>query len=589
MRKIISTLICFFVMVSAGTNSASAQDSVEFAAAELSEISRQYAGSAQNWSIVTAVADFDATTNRFTIGSEARRQLTRFTESWQIVDQGRFRHSELISEGATVFAAPELRTTDSLFILHRRSVNDGNIDEAIRLAGNIDSAISHTETVVKQRRLADVEARLDEFSGSVQRREGLLGSWMDAVRDMLFRESDGIRTGAQSLARLVFTDGSDVLISENATAVIRRSTLDRLTQRSDVDIEVTDGGVLTRLSATARDRSNYTVRAGSSVSTVRSNQFWAEKQSEEAVSLSNFDGEVIVEAENSEVSLEQNMGTIVVRGQEPMTPVSLLPAPRLPWAISDSVVYQPDVNLAWNRLDGALRYEVDLAPVNTFDRDVQTFRTQDNEVLIAGLDEGISYIRIRGYDENGLRGINSRTYRLLRIEDDSMPPVILFEKRSQLFTTEDSYLLEGMTDPGSDIRINGARVTVDENGLFSHRVPVSDDLEEVTVSATNPAGVTRELTRHISRISESRMLDLSWSVSSGEGWIRRASQISVSGRAYEPLKIHVRAGVNVWIVPAGSRGDWALSFRPGEASFIEIRFVLKDTGETVLQRQFEVR
>jgi hypothetical protein len=247
-------------------------DTLHFPASGLSDAAARYAGAAQNWPIISLLADYNARTNRFTIRPEQFVILQRFSTSWTQLDESRATFSRLILEGGRVFAADELLVIDSLLARHRRLVSDANIDESIQTASMVRARVGDVQGLIEIRRKADIEARLEQKTGQVDRREGLLAQWNDARVGELFARQDGIRTGAESQAQLVFLDGSDVVLYENTTAVIRQSQVDRLTNRSEVEIELSNGGLLTRLSAAARNQSEYTLNAGSASTNVTLHQ-----------------------------------------------------------------------------------------------------------------------------------------------------------------------------------------------------------------------------------------------------------------------------------------------------------------------------
>lgn len=442
------------------------------------------------------------------------------------------------------------------------------------------------EAMIEVRRKADVEAKLEQKTGIVDRRKGLISEWTSATVGELFQRSDGVRTGQESQAQLVFLDGSDVVLYENTTAIIRQSQVDKLTNRSEVEIELSSGGVLTRLSAAARNQSDYTVNAGSSSSNIRSNSFWAETQSDDRVVLSNFDGEVMVSALNSQVTLQENEGTIVVRGREPSAPVQLLQAPYLGWEQPDSVIYRDSIVLRWGRVDNAAFYEIDLAPNRTFDAGLRTHRTESTQTNLTNIPNGVSYIQVRAFDSNGLRGNNTNPLRLLRISSTEPPPIILDARDQQvIYTFDANYELTGTTQPGSRLTVNGNSVRVDQNGRFAAPLTIESE-SEVTIVSVDPTGNRRTVHQTIRHVNIDALYSLRWSVPATNEGLRRAPQILVSGNAFDFMTVRIQSGSANLRVPVGSSGQWSRQFSPGNASEVTITFTDRQTGETIAERSF---
>lgn len=559
---------------------------MEFPASQLSDISRTYAGSPNNWPIVRELADYDYATNRYFISLENAQKLQAFLSSWQDLEKHRAIYAAMSTRGGQVFASEELQVLDSLFSNHRRLISDANREESLILANELIQKIQEVDELIESRRVADVEARLQDITGQVDHRKGLLSQWISASVGDFFNRSDGIRTGRQSQAQLVFVDGSDVVLYENTTAVIRQSRVDQLTNRSEVEIELSGGNMLTRLTPGARTDSDYRLVAGTSTSEIRSGNFWAQSDQQERIIMSNFDGEVLVGAAESQVLLRQNEGTIVVRGQEPTAPIRLLPAPSLSVFNPDTVLYTDQMHLAWSSVAHAAFYEAETAVSRGFDRDVRTFRSNETSVTIRGLREGINYVHVRAYDENGLRGNNSSILRVLRIVSDVPPPVLLDTRRQQIvYTFEPLFQLAGTTEPGVQLRINGELVPVASSGRFSHEIRV-DSEKNITVLAVNNAGISREISQTVRYVDPDALFNLRWSVPVSEQVVRRAPVISISGQAHSFMNVVLRTSESELVVPVGTGGNWARQVRTGTSEYLIVQFTDRATGTVIAERTF---
>ncbi len=580
--------LIFILFFSVDTMIAQVSEELEFASGQLSEISDLYAGSTNNWPIVRSLADFNYATNRYFLGSKEVGMLNTFKRSWEKLDNSRQAFSRLTAEGGQIFAPQELHHIDSLFTTYRYYINDADIGNAVELADRIVTRVDEVTQLVEERRIADVEAKLDQKSGRVDHKRGLLGDWMESfVGDFYFR-SDGIRTGIDSQAQLLFVDGSDVVLYENTTALIHQSRVDKLTNRSDVEIELSDGSLLTRLSSNSLNDSRFLLNAGNSTSEIRSSNFWVETTNEDRVTLSNFNGVVIVGAEQTQVSLLENEGTFVVRGREPVAPIRLLPAPELNVNTTDLIHYMNDLQMSWQPVAGAHFYEADLSRVPTFDSGLQTLRTEELQITFQHIPEGISYLQVRAYDENGLRGVNSRTIRILRIVSDVPPPIILDTKNQPVvFSYEPQYLLTGITESGAILHIDGDRVPVDSNGRFEKIVSVVDE-KEVDIKATNSAGISRNITQTIRYVDLDEIFNLQWSVLTAGNEVRRAPRILISGQAYQFLNVQIQAGENRYDLPVGASGRWAREINAEEANEIIIRFKDRTGGEILTEKTFKI-
>lgn len=563
-------------------------ESIDFPASEIAAISSRMTGSPQNWPVVNSLADYNPQTNRFSLSPDDFRLLNRFREGFEQISAARTAYTSLIDRGARVLAREELVQLESKFDRYRSLVNAADIEASISLALEIQGLSGALTQLVEERRLLAVEARLEERENVVQSRSGLLGSWSDAQSGDLLRTDDGIRTGEASLARLEFVDGSDITLSANTTAVIRKSAVDRITNRSEIDIELSSGGVLTRLSAAARNQATYNLETPTSTTQINSSSFWAENRSDDVTTMSNFDGIVRVSAGNAEVQLAENEGTIVRRGQGPAAPIRLLPPPTTGWSRPDTVIYVNRLDLAWTAAAGSRRFEVDISRRDTFLGSVQTLSTTETRITLADIPTGLNYVRIRAFDENNLRGADSRTLQVLYVESTSPPPLILDSAfRADIhYTFSRSVEITGTTEAGTILHLNGEPQSVSREGRFRIPLRFEGNEKNLTLQATNAAGLSREVSRTIRYVDTERLFNLNWSAPTDGTRIQRMSRMLVSGRAYSFLNIEMQLDEQVLRQRTGSSGNWAIQFEPDQAERITIRFVDRESGETIAEKHF---
>ncbi len=564
-------------------------DPLVFKPPELSRISQELVGSESNWPIVFHAAEYKSGENVFSLDAKSRSDISEFLDHWIQLEQYRSEYSRLIEQGAGVFAAYEVERADSAYQVFRTMVERGNIEESIRLISDYKIYIDDIELALENNRIVDVEARLSEKQGTVEYRRGLIGQWLAASVGKLFKEADAVRTISESSGKVTFLDGSDVVLSKNTTAIIRSSSLDRLTNISDVEINISEGGLIARLSADGIERSSYQISAGSATMLVKSSNFWAEKTDEDRVVMANYSGITTVTAENEVIDLGRNQGTVVVRGRVPVQPLDLLPPPRFQWVSTDSVIIRDQLDLQWNDVPGAQYYELELSDSPSFDGWVRNVSSEANQITITDIPVGISHIRIRAYDSNDLRGTDSPTYRILR-STGMLPPYLFLVDGdlAEIFTSETEYTLTGVVEPGSDLRINGNVVDVAPNGDFSLTLELASGKNPISLVAENEAGNVTRQQRSITKISEDHLFDITWSSFVEDDRVRHAENILITGRAYPPLEVVARTGGVETIVPCGINGNWALTLSPEKNSELIISLRYRQNKEIIGERTYRI-
>lgn len=582
-------LFAVFLVITA-TKPIIAQQEISFAANQLSSISKELAGSELNWPIIAAVSDYLPESNTFRIPIDGQLKINLFLVEFEKVQIQRSRYNALVRQGATVFALDAINKANESYVAFRKNINDGDFDASLTSARLYVSAIDKIESDIHRNRVSDIEARLAEKTGDVQRRPGLIGSWGLVDSGTFFSNADGVRTLARSTAKLNFIDGSDVILVENTTAVIRKASIDRLTNATDVEITINDGGLLARLSGAAIQSSNYIVNAGTASIQVKSTNFYAEKTDDDRVVIANYSGRSTITAESVSIDLAENEGTIVVRGREPSPPIRLLPSPRLPWSGRDSVIIDNQIVLQWSPLPGASVYEIETSGAPSFDTDNRTYRVTGTRLTLQDLPIGTTFLKIRGIDGQNLRGIDSPPYRLLR-NVDIIPPAIFLNNGNPriLYAITDTTKITGFTEPGSVFKVNGAHVTLGDGGSFSYQMLLQSESTPLIMEATDRAGNKTVENRSIIRINDARLFDLEWSSGKiDDDTITRSNVISIRGSAFESLEVILSLGDSKRSIMVGTNGRWAANFRPEALSEITIEFRLRSTGEIIARRTYKL-
>jgi hypothetical protein len=319
-----------------------------FKAGELMHVAQRLVGDSTAWQIVVASAERRTSTNEFLLSATAQKNLRTFSTLREKVNRERSTLSRLVKRGAPILAEEEFLKTSTALHAHDQAVANGEIAKALQEGESFLFLLQTLSKLVEARRTEAVEAKLRTKTGQVDKRKGLLGSWQQAQIGDLFAESDGVRTGTNSTASLAFIDGSQIVISQNTTAVVRTSRIDKLERTAQANITLIKGSLLSQLSQQAQESGSFKLSAGKAEAIIRSSKFWASVNEVSATRIANYEGTMEVKAGKMAVTLKKNQGTVVLKGKEPMPPVELLPAPRLQWNALDTVIFRSELLLRWN-------------------------------------------------------------------------------------------------------------------------------------------------------------------------------------------------------------------------------------------------
>lgn len=77
------------------------------------------------------------------------------------------------------------------------------------------------------------------------------------------------------------------------------------------------------------------------------------------------------------------------------------------------------------------------------------------------------------------------------------PPNLAIEPKEDIVTKNETILVNGKTDSGTDLTINGENIYVASNGIFSKEIKLADGVNTIEVSVVNSFGKKSKIIRQI--------------------------------------------------------------------------------------------
>jgi hypothetical protein len=568
-----------------------------FKASDLVQVSQRLAGDSAAWQIVVASAERRTSTNEFVLSTTSQKILRTFSTLRTKVNRERATLSRLVKRGASVLAEEEFLKTSKALQAHDQAVAKGDIAKAMQEGESFLLLLPTLSKAVEARRTEAVEAKLRTKTGDVDKRKGLLGSWQQAEIGDLFAESDGIRTGANSTAALAFIDGSQIVINQNTTAVVRTSRIDKLERTAQANIALIKGSLLSQLSKQAQESGAFKLSAGKAEAVIQSSKFWASVNEASTTRIANYEGIMKVRAGKIAVTLKKNQGTVVLKGKEPTPPVELLPAPRLQWNALDTVIFRNELLLQWNPVANTTKYQIEVSSERNFSQNVQTYSTSATSFLLKNLPNETRFVRLQAFDKLGLRGVDSPTYRILRSPDTEPPFIFVQDFPVQKGDTLTRYItlsqldIQGETEPNATLLKDGTPIEVAPNGTFQFSVSLENLSEKsILLSALDAAKNRRNLVLRLVSIRQERLVQMKWNCAVvGDTLISNGLPIQVYGTAYPNLLLSLTHGNRTYSATADAKGNWAIALEPLANQTLTVSFEAPDTKRQTPIRTYFVK
>lgn len=563
-----------------------------FPASDLKQKTAQLTGNPNNWPVVVKLAQHDISSNTFILSQETLLRLQNLSSVENAIVTQKARIGELIEQGATIFADKQLERTQKIISDYNSYIEAGDIESASAVGMQIKKAVEKLDSTLTANRIVDIEAKLASKEGNVDKRKGILKGWVEAFVGDLFKESDGIRTYKESFAKMSFVDGSDVIVNPNTTAIIRKSRIDKLDEHADTEVTLVEGKLLAKLSAIGKEQNRFILRAGSSESELKTQNFFAEADtSSDRVKLTNYDGQANVTANDVTISIYKNEGTIIEKGKAPMEPVKLLPAPQLITSSTDTVINKSEFVFRFKSVENAVGYKIQYSNSPNFDDIVNEVETTGNTVTFTGIKKGSTYVKVQAIDSLGLVGPYSKFIRIVRNEDRQPPAVFIAnEKDDIIYFSSDTLTIKGVTETGSLLNINGERVQVKSDGSFEKSIRFTQILDSLKIEAKDPAQNKTTQKFSVVKLTEKLLTNLKWrnaAVNQKSYLTVFDNPVTVSGQAFPNLLIELTNKDLVKQIRTDLNGRWGIISMLTEG---ELVIKVKDpaTNKIYIRRTFNV-
>jgi len=349
-------------------------------------------------------------------------------------------------------------------------------------------------------RSAAGEAQFIAIQGNVEFRRGDQGDWEPARSRDVLRSGDYVKTGANGSAEVVFLDGTLYTVRPNTLFVVtrQRAAIGNATEQT---ISMEYGWV--NLNTAQRGGRVTTPRAEAVVARDSEATVSVDRRTSTA-SFTAFRGEVEVTSESGLVRRIGALEQVVQEGALLSEARKLPPAPEpLEPGNGFETAFGPgsELVLLWLPVENAARYALQVSRNRLFVDNLIDVDSRPATRATLGLQgEGTFEWRVAARTRDGLQGPWSepRTFRVVASlsggdRGDATPPMLEVD---QVQAYGNVFIVNGRTEPGAAVTINGESVAVAANGTFTKTLLVSASgwsfLELTATDASGNVARTRQ-------------------------------------------------------------------------------------------------
>lgn len=354
-------------------------------------------------------------------------------------------------------------------------IASGVLEDALRTLGSAKGSSS-----------GSIEEILD-LEGKVQIQRKDQGTWEDAKPRMSLYAGDFVKTFSNGSVRITTKNNSIIVLPPNslhevAEPIITKSgeAMEKITMKAG-SVDITTYNQKAQV---------VTLQANAELEKYTSAYIASDQEKTEA-QITRGTAKVISGDRAYDVGSLQKIK--IEKGKE-AEKFEILPSPRhIEPVINKAFLFNPNlkITLSWEKVEGASGYIVQVSQ-SIFFVEANEKKLTKNYINIAGVEPGDYYWRVKalGTKENDSPWSNSQKFRILTPEEmerlDKNPPFLNVKADIPL---GNQVIVEGKTEPGCTVIIEGETLTPNPDGSFTTTVSLKYVGENiVAVQAVDPAG-----------------------------------------------------------------------------------------------------
>ena len=265
-----------------------------------------------------------------------------------------------------------------------------------------------------------INAEVIALQGQVESSNGVL-----AVGSRV-GEGDKLKTGSNGFVSIRLADGSILKVQSKSSIQLENARqLANTGGVGDTVVKLEQGRVETSVTKQKGSGARYEIRTPTSNMGVRGTVFRVGSDDTGRRALSEVvEGMVDVGSTGQAkiLTLPAGFGTVVEAGKPPSAPISLLPAPDL--SAVATVASKPQIRIQFPALALAQGYRGQVATDAAFTNLIMDVTAMLPMIDLVNLPDGQLFLRVRGFDQNGLEGIDATKSLLLKATP--RPPLLLY-------------------------------------------------------------------------------------------------------------------------------------------------------------------
>jgi hypothetical protein len=354
----------------------------------------------------------------------------------------------------------------------------------------------------KSRVMNSQQAHFTALEGTVRIKKLNGNSWGTADYNVPLEQGDMVQTGAEGMAKIVFSDGTNYTVKQDSLIVIEENSANEQ-QQTNVAVAVTTGTVDLSTATYVQGSRSQVIVSGATASLAPQSAAVVHndpKSDEHEILLKKGSGEV---ARNGEVVKLADWEKVSFQAESPRMaklkeigpPAPISPANMMPIFVGHQA---KPVEFSWTPMKNASGYRLRISQNPYFSSTLVDRKVGTADVIVSGLQEGAYYWVVQSVDSAGKESMESEKNRFTIVPKGRHLSAINLELDPLV---QHGHVIEliGKTESGARVMVNGREVPViGEDGKFHYFTPPLPEGESViTITAQNSRGGVNTLQKKV--------------------------------------------------------------------------------------------
>jgi hypothetical protein len=370
-----------------------------------------------------------------------------------------------------------------------------------------DGQLNYSDESQEPEFLDDFAATLSWTRNTVKSKRAAEIAWQSAQEGNLLYDRDAVQTFNRSAAEIEFDEATKLSMGPNSLVIIKRLAQNSESRSKRSFMVLVDGELRGMLAESGQDSVYLEIDtpgarllAQRQAGTSGPVDFKISVNPDKSSTIAVYQGSAKISAQGQSVIVNANQSTVVALKQAPLNPSDLPGKVQLKSPAGTRRYYYRDlptkIRFAWQVQPNATGYHFILARDPYFRDIVTDDQFSEPRFSHGNLKQGTYYWRVSAMHQT-IEGLFSED-RSFRVLQDQTPPKLIVQFPPTTIYQE-NFTLQGKTEPGARLYIDGKGVKVSKTGKFQYPLKLNLGINIIVVESFDAVNNAAYRTHRVNR------------------------------------------------------------------------------------------